>query len=94
MGMKLYFMVAIMTIKITKRTFDKYKHIIAACGGRNFEQKEDSDEILESHRYLRVYDYGLCCLSFGNHLLIGVDYVGYLLGVFADVIGKGSTLKD
>ena len=34
----------------------------------------------------------LCSLSFGYHLLVGVDDVGNLLGIFADVIGKGSAL--
>lgn len=50
--------------------------------------------ILGSHRYLRVYDYGLCCPSIGYHLLVGVDDVGNLLGVFADVIGECSALED
>ena len=36
----------------------------------------------------------LCSLSLGNHLLVGVDDVGNLLGVFADVVGKGSALED
>ena len=34
----------------------------------------------------------LCSLSLCYHLLVGVDDIGNLLGVFADVIGKGSAL--
>lgn len=40
------------------------------------------------------YDEGLCCLSFSYHLFVGVDDVGYLLGVFADFVGEGSALQD
>jgi hypothetical protein len=36
----------------------------------------------------------LCSLALGNHLLVGVDDAGYLLGVFAYLVGEGSALDD
>lgn len=38
--------------------------------------------------------FNLCSLALGNHLLVGVDDAGYLLGVFADLVGEGSALND
>ena len=36
----------------------------------------------------------LCSLALCNHLLVGVDDVGYLLGILADLISEGSTLDN
>lgn len=38
--------------------------------------------------------FNLCSLTLGNHLLVGVDDVRYLLGVFADAVCEGSALDD
>ncbi len=36
----------------------------------------------------------LCSLALCNHLLVGIDDVGYLLGILADLISEGSALDN
>lgn len=50
--------------------------------------------VLEPPPELAVVGLNLCSLALGNHLLVGVDDAGYLLGVFAYLVGKGSALDD
>lgn len=50
--------------------------------------------VLEPPPELAVVGLNLCSLALGYHLLVGIDDAGYLFGVFADLIGEGSTLND
>lgn len=50
--------------------------------------------VLEPPPELAVVGLNLCSLALGNQLFVGIDDAGYLLGVFADLVGEGSALDD
>lgn len=50
--------------------------------------------VLEPPPELAVVGLNLCSLALGYHLLVDLDDAGYLLGVFADLVGEGSALND